>query len=89
MSEQSRTYTLDTGKRVFTASFTEYHDRVVMSLRATRYGDLGDMARMAEWLMPLLERYDSDERPMQIRNQHTGERALIFDAGMLVFREGA
>ena len=49
-----RRYTLNTGARTITATFTEYRDRVVHSLECSKYGDYGDMPKLIAWLKPLL-----------------------------------
>lgn len=79
-----KTYSLDTGRRVFTARFEEYPDKVVLDFRPSEYGDFGDMGQLAQWLQLLLDVYDGDGRHVEMCHPLTGETMRAFDGGIAV-----
>jgi hypothetical protein len=51
---------------------TERADCVIMRLKFSRYGHLGDEDRIHDRLRPLLARYEDDPRPVTIHDDRTG-----------------
>lgn len=79
---------LDTGPRQFTVTIWELSDRVIVDVKATKYGGYGDMLRFAEWFEPLVKRYDDDPRPLVTKHPRTGETAVTFDSGSIICPPG-
>ena len=73
----SQTHILATAKRTYRVTIVETAAAVTFTIRATRYGRLGDEIHFARWLQPIVARYDSDPRPIVIDDPHSGQRAIV------------
>lgn len=60
--------------------------RIVVKLRFSKCGDFGDVEKIKDWLRPIFEKYDTDERPLVMDNPTTGEVATVFDGVVFVRR---
>lgn len=65
-------------KRTITVEITEEPSRVVVKLRTDKYQDLGDGVELQKWMLPILEKYDSDPRPLVFAYPLTGQTATVF-----------
>lgn len=88
----SETHIIKLPKRTGKVEVVEEPTRILIKLRFDKYGAFGDEAEFENWLLPILEKYDSDKRPLVMDNPKTGEVATVFgDANysMAVVQGGA
>jgi hypothetical protein len=75
--------------RTGTCEVTEHTDKVVIRLRWDKYGGFDDMRKVAAWLGPIFESYDSDPRPV-LMAYHEGkpvERSINANFDRIPFPE--
>lgn len=78
MSETMKTHVCQLPQRMARVTVEELPDKVRFCLRMTRYGDFGDEAEFRAWLGCILAPYDSDPRPLEMDNPHSGDVATVF-----------
>lgn len=70
-----------TSARSGCATVTELPDRVRIVLEFDRYGDCGDEAEVRAALLLIVRQYETDPRPIEMPNPHSGETALVNGVG--------
>lgn len=82
MNDTMKTHVCQLPQRTARVTVEELPDKVRFRLRLTRYGDFGDEAEFRAWLGRIMAPYDSDPRPLEMDNPHSGSVATVFgDAG--------
>lgn len=65
-------------KQTVEVKIKEHHDRIEIIFSAKPYGNFGYADQLQRLIMPLISKYDSDPRPIQMVHPITGEQATIF-----------
>lgn len=71
------THLLKLPLRTVTFVIEELPDCVKVSLLCSQSGDFGDTDELERMIMPLIEKYDTDYRPIVFTNTDSGEVATI------------
>ena len=82
-----KTHTLNLPLRTVTLTIDEQDKEIYLSLEFSKVGPLeefNDFRQFREWYMPLIKPYDADPRPFVMRNPVSGERAIVFNKGILI-----
>jgi hypothetical protein len=74
---KTETHHINLPKRTGVCAVTEYPDRIVVAMRFSRIAYFGDLAEIKQWCMSIFKRYDSDPRPVVMRNPVNNELAII------------
>jgi len=74
----AESYVVKLPKRTGIVKVIEEPTRIVFQLRLDKYGVFGDEAELSDWLLHILEKYDTDKRPIVMDNPTTGEIATVF-----------
>lgn len=77
-------YTKTFPERTGTVEFIEQPEQVIVKVTFTKYGFFDDDAEVRQWLTPLFARYEDDPRPVVMANQHSGEVAVVSQAGAVI-----
>ena len=64
--------------RTWRLSVTEEPDVVILALSCSKYGNFDDLPQFHAWANSIIGKYDKDSRPLQLTNQHTGERCTVW-----------
>ena len=72
-----QTHILKTKERTHRATVTQHPTYVEVALRCSKCGDCLDQDKLKAWLLPIVEPYDADPRPIRFVNPHSGEVATI------------
>lgn len=57
---------------------TEEPTRIVVKIHCERYGIFGDEDELQKWMLPILEKYDADKRPLVFHHPTTGQIATVY-----------
>ena len=63
--------------RTWVVSVTEMQDRVIVAIVCSRYGEFGDEEEFKKSIYSVINKYGNDPRPLQMTNQHSGQRITI------------
>lgn len=80
---KKETHVLKLPTRTVVCEITFHHDLIVFNVRFSRYGKLGDLNQVTDWLEALDQRYANDPRPTKIVNAvdpFTGAKAVFPDS---------
>ena len=78
------TYVLETDHRTVTLRIEEQPDRVLCSVRLSRFGDAPDLPDMLLWMHGLLVGYEGNGKPLVMDFPQRGLRGSATDEGTLV-----
>lgn len=83
----NETHIIQFSDRTAKAIIDEGKNSILISLSFSKYGlmQADEYIEFTKWLAPLLEKYDSDKRPIVMHNPVTGEIATIGGDGSQAF----